>query len=513
MRLYQMEKSQQEMPLTYQLRTINNQRNVTQRRKIFGLERDPLNSNHLTSTSENNVFGTKNQRFKQASESVPFKIASRIRKRKPLKSRSGYPYHEPLLTPENFDITKTWYITFYAWDIGREELVRKRVLKDDLNAITDLEERKAFALQAMAKISEFLKNDYHLNRSPVPKMLAMDFRGYSFVNAITYAINEKKEIIGIKDSTAGKYESALSTVKEFLRWKKLPESYPLSNINFNFINQYFDYLKKERKIGNKTYNYRRGFLHAMFEVLIKKSDYHLFRGKNPCTEIELLQTQSKKHAAFTDDQLKAVVNLALSKKDFHVVLFIQFMYYTLARPNEIVNLRVGNIDMERRKILFKVSDAKTGIEEYVGINDRFYKIIQESGIMDHPGHYYVFCNETKGNRGDLGQGNFKVIEGNKNPGRKDERTYVPGPTRVGLNFFNEIIAQYIKDLKLNTVNPNFTPYGIKHTGAIGLFLATKDPKVVQIQCRHKKMDTTLNYLRDLGVHIDFDQINKWNGPI
>jgi integrase len=65
-------------------------------------------------------------------------------------------------------------------------------------------------------------------------------------------------------------------------------------------------------------------------------------------------------------------------------------------------------------------------------------------------------------------------------------------------------------LDLYKVNPNFTPYGIKHTGAIGLYLATKDPAVVQSQCRHQKLETTLKYLRDLGIFIDFTQINKWN---
>jgi integrase len=496
------------MPYTTKSNLSMTTRKRQKKPEIFGLERGSSNSNHLTPTFKMGFFGDRSPFFIKPVASVPDKLATSVRKRKPLKSRSGYPYLPAILTPENFDITKTWYITFYAWDIGREELVRKRVLKDQLKTITDLEEKKRYAIAAVEQINKFLSDDYHLNRRPMPKMMAMDFQGYTLMNAIKYAINEKKEIIGIKDSTAGKYESAMTTVKAFLKWKGLPESYPLRNVNTTFINQYFEYLKKERKISNKTYNYRRGFLHAMFEVLIKKSDHHLFKGKNPSAHVEVLPTKTKKHAAFTDDQLKAIVAHGLARKDFHVVLFIQFMYYSLARPGEIRKLKVGNIDMNRRKILFKVDDAKTGIEEYVGINDRFYQIIQESGIMSSPAHYYVFCNDLAANR--EVQGNIKVT---RNEGRKDARIYTPGPKPVGLNYFNELIAEYIKDLTLYAVNPNFTPYGIKHTGAIGLYLATKDPKVVQIQCRHKKMDTTLKYLRDLGVYIDFDQINKWNGPV
>lgn len=441
---------------------------------------------------------------------VPVKKAT-SRKRKPLKSVSGYPYHPAQLSPSDGDMTKpSWYITFYAWDIGREELVRKRVLKDELKAIPDREARLAYADRSIKKINEFLRNDYHLDRAPTPKILAMDFRGYSLISAITFAINQKREIAGIKESSLAKYESALTSVKDFLQFKGLPEAYPLRQVNTTFINEYFDYLKQQRKLANNTFNDRRGFMHAMFEVLIKKSDRQLFRGKNPIADVPILQTQSNKHASFTDDQLKAIVDYAISKGDHHVVLFIQFMYYTLARPEELRQLRVGNIDLARRKILFKASEAKTGIEEYVGINERFMSILQASGVMEFPRHFYVFSNAMVSERSYLGEGNFKVT---KNPGRRDQRVYVPGETPVGVNYFTSIIAEYIRELKLHEVNPNFTPYGIKHTGAVGLYLATKDPKVVQIQCRHKKMDTTLKYLRDLGVFIDFEQINKWSGPV
>lgn len=495
------------MPDTTLIQTENQIEIVRRSFKKFGLEPGSTNSNLLTPTSKKGVFDIENPLFNPMLESVPDNLATSERKRKPLKSRSGYPYHPAQLNHHNYDITKHWYITFYAWDIGREQLVRKRVMKDDLDEIRDLNQRIAYAKKAVDKINEYLKNDYHLNRTPFPKMLAMDFKGYSLINAIVYAINEKRQIKGIKESSLRKYESALTTLKDFLSFKGLQANYPLRNLTAIFITQYFDYLKTERKASNKTYNDRKAFLHAMFEVLIKKSDHTLFRGKNPFQAVQFLPTQSRKHAAFTDQQLQDIVAYARSRNDFHVVLFMQFMYFTLARPEELRKLKVGNIDLARRKILFKASEAKTSIEEYVGINDRFYQIIQESGIMKYPPHYYVFSNELVSKRAMIDDG------AKKNPGRADTRSYAPAETPVGMNYFGDAIAGYIEDLKLDQVNPNFTPYGIKHTGAIGLYLATKDPKVVQIQCRHKKLETTLKYLRDLGVFIDFDQINKWSGPI
>lgn len=47
--------------------------------------------------------------------------------RKPLTNAKGYPYRKARLVGD--DITKEWHIVFYAWDIGLNKLVRKRVGK------------------------------------------------------------------------------------------------------------------------------------------------------------------------------------------------------------------------------------------------------------------------------------------------------------------------------------------------------------------------------------------------
>lgn len=79
----------------------------------------------------------------------------------------------------------------------------------------------------------------------------------------------------------------------------------------------------------------------MFQVLIKKSNSALYGGVNPVAAVSILRTETKKHAAFSDQQLQAMVAHAKTNKDQHVVLLIQFMYYTLARPDEIRNWRSG----------------------------------------------------------------------------------------------------------------------------------------------------------------------------
>lgn len=157
---------------------------------------------------------------------------------------------------------------------------------------------------------------------------------------------------------------------------------------------------------------------------------------------------------------------------------------------------MGHIDLQRRRIRISAENSKTDIENFVGLADRFIEIIKESGILNYPENFYVFNNTP-----------YHI------PGQKIKHDHRPGLIAPGEGYFYKRIVKYIKSEGLRDINPNFTPYAIKHTGAISLYLATKDVKIVQTQCRHENMEPTLKYLRDLGLFTDFDQLNGWEGPI
>lgn len=449
--------------------------------KRIGLQDPFMNSNLLTPTK---LYGF------PASGTHFFKLENPLSDRivrKPHKSRSGYPYRPARIVPASMDITKRWYILFYAWDIGKESLERKRVLHNELSEFTTLADRKAAAEGIVEEINYFLKQDWHLFSSPAPQVMEINFKGYSILQAFQYALKHKKEIEGVSEDSISKYREVITTVKEFLEFKKFPADYALKNLNYAFVNLYFNYIKTERKNSNKTYNDKKAVLHALINVLIGQNP-RLFNSVNPFSTVKVLQTQSRKHAAFTDDQLRALIALALQKNWHQIALFIRYMYYSLARGKELAGLKVGHHDMIRRKILFHVDSAKTNIEDYIGMSDRLAEIITESGVMDFPQHYYVFSNGPSGYHG-------------------------PGETKVGKNYFYKRISELIEELGFYQVNANHTPYSVKHTGAIALYLATRNIKVVQQQCRHKNLETTIKYLRDLGVFTDFDELNKLKGAI
>jgi integrase len=254
----------------------------------------------------------------------------------------------------------------------------------------------------------------------------------------------------------------------------------LRQITSDFLQRYCLYLRDIRKISNKTYNDRLGNMHSCFETL-RKLDANLWPDRNPCHRLEKLPTTTKTHAAYTTAQLNQFIE-AIAPKDPQLLLFIRFIYYTLARPKELRFLKVGHIRSDFEKILFEGEHAKTDQEKYIGISTQFATVIAESGILNYPAEYYVF-----GNSG------------------------IPGQKRVGSSYFYKRFKVYLKELGFKKLNAAYTMYSFKHTGAVQLYLATKDVYLVQQQLRHTTLDQTNTYLRDLGLFVNFDGLKNWKG--
>lgn len=52
-------------------------------------------------------------------------------------------------------------------------------------------------------------------------------------------------------------------------------------------------------------------------------------------------------------------------------------------------------------------------------------------------------------------------------------------------------------------------YGEKHTGVIALYLVTKDMKLIQRQCGHTTTEQTDQYLSNLGLFLDYEQLSDF----
>lgn len=401
------------------------------------------------------------------------------KRRKPKLNKKGFPYREARLVHFGYDREKKWFIQFYVWDVAKKKLVRKRVGKDILAAIYDPEERQKEAYSQIAAINYELSQDgmvesYAKEKKEIP---SHQFHGYTLLDGIRFVQHVKEEIEKRARGTIRQYKYLETVITDFLKSQGLDEKYLLRQVKPSFVDQFTRYVTLERKLSNKTFNGLVTSLHSSIECLREK-DEKLFPKVNP-VPVNKLPENSLTHAAYSMDQLTKLSE-DISASDPQLLLFIRFIYFTLGRPNEIRLMKVGHIEIDLHRVKFSGENAKTNKEKFVGISPAFEKIIRESGILDYPAEYYVFnsCGH-------------------------------PAPSPSGLNFFSKALRPFIK--KFKELNDRYTLYSFKHTGAIQLYLASKDIELIRKQCRHEDLSQTNTYLQQLGLFTDHQGLKDWKG--
>jgi integrase len=407
---------------------------------------------------------------------------SDIRKR-PLINKAGLPFRRARLVDYDGDLSRLWYIIFYAYDPAAKRLRRKRVGKEELNGIPTLIERRDEARKIIDALNHELEGTAQLKPILREKLAdeapGFNFRSMGVIDALSY-VTEYKQSQKKSDSTLKGYRALKRSMGEFMDHLQLSRGMPLKNVNRTFIQRYLDYLRTESGIGNKTYNVAKGIFHSAVEVL-RSQDTKLFPDANPVARFVNMPVVSKKHAAYTTDQVDKLRQL-IGDRDQQMLLFIRFIYFTLARPKELRLLKVSDIRLDFKRILVRGEVSKTSIEEFVGISPALEDIINQSGILKYPADNYVF-------------------------GIKGSPDLIP----VGKNYFGKRFRVFITESQFRQLNPNYSLYSFKHTGAVQLYLATKDPYLVQRQCRHTTLDQTMTYLKDLGLFTDFSALERWIG--
>lgn len=391
---------------------------------------------------------------------------------------SSKPYREARLVHHNYDLSKRWYVIFWAWDESKQRMTRKRLF-EPLNRLKTVQERMYTGTLMVNTVNAQLRAGKVLGKDKAFSVKTQVLK-MTLLEALQYVIDEKISA-NLRHSTIRSLKSLKGNVEAWLEHTNLPD-FPIRKLSEDHLLLFFKYLQTVRGIGNRTYNNYRNELITIFNFLMKRSP-DLFRANPVIQIIDPLPQEVKKHAAFSDSQVKAIIEEAKHrKKSAQFVLFIHMIYYTLARPKEIQLLRVSDVDLDNNRILFRASVSKNKRDEYVTIPETLRQILIESKVLEYPDDYFIFGR-------------------NQQPGKQSP---------YGNAFWerNKNILQ-----KLGFTDREYSLYSFKHSGAISLYLATKDIKMVQRQCRHTSVSQTDAYLRDLGLMVDNEPLLQWKGAI
>lgn len=372
------------------------------------------------------------------------------------------------------DLSKRWYIVFYIWNTDIDELVRKRFSRQ-INDYDSIRQRRQIATEYIEEINQLLKEGYTLGAPRHPE--EVNIKSLTIGEAIQFIIDRKK--LTLSENSMKHYHALHTRMCEYLKLRGL-QKIKIKKLSTNLVYGFLDYLKEQRGSGNRNYNNHLRVLKTIVNELMRR-DKKLFN-ENPCADIPELPVTSKKHAAYSPEQMALIKNEMLRQNDPQLLLFIQFIYFTLARPNEVQHMRVEQILMDEDKIYIPAGDSKNRQGDYVDIFAPLKQIIIESRILNYPGDYYIFSRDGK-----------------------------PGTWKTWKGYFRRRHNKVLKALKLNESKRRYDIYSYKHTGAINLYLSGLEIIDIQTQCRHKTLNQTMEYLRDLDMFRKKDHLDKVRG--
>jgi integrase len=380
------------------------------------------------------------------------------------------PYKLARLVNRDGDLKKRWYVEYYAWSEKKEGLVRKQVFIPAQFTTKAQREKEADkyikAINRALEAGKYFKDGGEQEGKPKEEKKPE----YSLIEGLRYAFDIK--LNQGKKRTTDTFRSFQNILIGYLEEHREIGGIKLEEVRTKHIYSFLDSMQKTKKLSNRTRNNYRDSIVTLFNELIRRELVE----KNPAQPIESLSTIQGRHTPFIPCQRKTMEEHLLNN-DKQLFYFTRFIYYAFLRPNEIVQLKIANINMLARSIIIPGQVAKNNRQQSVTIIQPLYDLLMEMDLDRYSKNDYIFSK-------DLLPGRVQIY-----------------PTRVSERHRAALEATELYDGKI-------TLYSWKHTGAVNAILAGLDIKKLKEHLRHHSLEQTDIYLRSLGVSLDKDMRDK-----
>lgn len=364
-----------------------------------------------------------------------------------------------LVIPHPDSKDQRWFIKFYVFD---ENTGKKRVKKLYRLKGKTPKEKREYAAEMIAYINKEQSKGKLIRVKSTPKVI----EELTVKKAINDCLREKRN--------TRSYGSRLNTYykpySDFCIESKAMNVSVVA-IDHSHAEEYLQWLK-DKGYGNRTINNYMSYAKNVWNRLVDK-DVVI---RSPFSKIKPLKNGLGKNIAFLPKQL---IKLKSQHDKYPDLGFLaRFMYYTLARTNELAQLKVEHIGMYHPDQLYiPAENSKNGFERHIIIPEPLMEEIIERGILQNPDNYYVFsCSKVKGNT-------YKELK----PYPHQYRT-----ANIG-NRYREYILNPLGFSK------DYTLYSWKHTGVINAHrMGVSDADIMQ-QTGHRSYESFTKYMKSLGM--------------
>lgn len=321
--------------------------------------------------------------------------------------------------------------------------------------------------KARNKLAEGLKDAYNFKLqsgwSPFGYTSTQD--EYSELKYLPVGVVIRKQLEAKKNTMRWRtWQSYKYAVDKFNAWLSVAKIQSLTTENFkeSHARQYSDYIVQTLKLSNKTFNGHLIIMKVLFTACVDRD----IIVKNPFSKIKRLPVDVSKNFAFGEEQKIALKNEIL-KSDPPLWRFVKCIYHCFIRPQELLRLKVSDVDLRLGQIIIPSAAAKNRKQMAVEIPESFMEEVKGWGLENYPGEWFLF-----------GRG---LVPNSKNLGR------------------NSVSARHGKIIRTLGIDKKHSMYSWKATGNMDAYLAGVDVYDIMRQNRHHSLDQTMTYLRSLGL--------------
>lgn len=262
----------------------------------------------------------------------------------------------------------------------------------------------------------------------------------------------------IKQSTRADYTKRLEMLVCYASMQGITT---IEDIDFT---QFLEWVFIGRGVAPRTHNNYRTWCLSFCRWL---RQHHYISG-DPLLDVPPLKEPPKVRQPLPPSVLARVRDF-LNERNKHYLLAVMMEYYCFIRPDELSNIRIGDIDAKAHAIYVRAEISKNGKAEMVGLNNAVLSLMRELHVLRSPKDWYLFSVRCR-----------------------------PGATKLNSRMFRERWARLRKRLDLPK---EYQFYSLKDSGIRDL-ANSEGIVIARDQARHSSVAVTNKYLqgRDRPVH-------------
>ena len=259
---------------------------------------------------------------------------------------------------------RQWYVDFQAYDPARGIMRRK---KFQLDRYKTRKAKVAMGMELIAALVQKLKSGWNpwVNAGRTRQFTPWDQAMERYKQYLETAVAKGQ----LKAKTAYDYGSRLRSLEQYQEETGNVIG-QVSQFNRSWVVDYLDYLIYDKDVSARTRNNHRTWLSALGTWLVDRQ----FLTVNPIEDIRMLREEEKHRDPLSHRQLKQLKEY-LEKENPRFLLCCMMVYYANIRPEELRNIRLGDISIKHQTVTVRAEISKNRKTQTVGLHDEVVRLM------------------------------------------------------------------------------------------------------------------------------------------